>query len=191
MNGTRDEPAEKRVSWRELMKARWFRVLVWIAGSLVGLFVLAYGWGFYLVNIEPRFAPHGPYNIVGFNYTDRPVHTFSVNRTWGGNALAGDSGGGGGTTCCLDIERDVKTVVVRWDWSYTGPQLAEKFPNYILGSGAPFPSDLIETIVELPNLPNGSQGYLGVHFFPNHVVKITYSDRIPRPIQKIEQTLIE
>jgi hypothetical protein len=181
-----------KTSWNELMSARWFRVLVWIVGSFVGLFVLLYGWGFYLINIEPRFAPYGPYNIVGFNYTDRPVHTFSVNRKWGGNVLAGDSGGGGGTTCCIDIDRDAKTVVVRWEWAYTGPQLAEKFPQFDLDKPTgPVPSDRFETTVDLPELPEGSDGFIGVHFFPDQVVKITYSDDIPRPIQKIEQTLIE
>jgi hypothetical protein len=187
------QPAQKKTatSWRDLMAARWFRVLAWTVGSLVALFVLAYAWGFYLVNIEPSFAPQGPYNIVGFNYTDRPIHTFSVNGKWGGNVLAGDSGGGGGTTCCIEIDRSIKSVKVRWDWSYTGPQLAQKFPDFVLGRGAPVPSDLIETMVDLPELPDGSHGYLGVHFFPDHVIKITYSDRIPRPLQKIEQTLIE
>jgi hypothetical protein len=187
------QPAQKKTatSWRDPMAARWFRVLAWTVGSVVALFVLAYAWGFYLVNIEPSFAPHGPYNIVGFNYTDRPIDTFRVNRTGGSNVLAGASSGGGKTTCCIDIERGAKTAIVRWEWSYTGPQLAEKFPAFVRGQGIPVPFDSFETVVELPELPDGSDGYLGVHFFPNQVVRITYSDRIPRPLQKIEQTLPE
>ena len=180
--------SEKRtVGWSELTAARWFRVLAWIVGSLVGLIALLYGWGFYLANIEPRFAPHGPYNIVGFNYTDRPIHTFRVNRTGGSNVLAGDSGGGGKTTCCIDIDRNAKTVVVQWGLSYTGNQFDKLSPN----DKKNLPIERYEREVELPELPDGSHGYLGVHFFPNHFVKITYSDRIPRPLQKIEQTLIE
>jgi hypothetical protein len=175
------------VSWRDLMAARWFRVLAWTVGSVVALFVLAYAWGFYLVNIEPNFAPHGPYNVVGFNYTDRPIATFRVNRTGGSNVLAGDSGGGGGTTCCIDIDRNSKSVVVRWALSYTGDQFDALSP----GDQKNLPIERFEREVELPVLPDGSHGYLGVHFFPHQVVRITYSDRIPRPLQKIEQTLPE
>ena len=192
MKKASDEKERRTVGWNELMAARWFRVLAWIVGSLVGLIALLYGWGFYLANIEPRFAPYGPYNIVGFNYTDRPIDTFRVNRTGGSNVLAGDSGGGGKTTCCIDIDRNAKAVEVRWQWGYTGPQLGEDFPKYDLDrSKEPVPSEKFEATVDLPVLPDGSHGYLGVHFFPDHVVKITYSDRIPRPLQKIEQTLIE
>lgn len=60
--------------------------------------------------------------IVGFNYTDRHIDSFSVNGAGGGNVfLSSADSGGGGATCCVTLSRNgAKFSQVRIKWQFDG-----------------------------------------------------------------------
>ncbi|WP_231337661.1 DUF3304 domain-containing protein [Paraburkholderia sprentiae] len=56
---------------------------------------------------------YGPYEVIGYNYTDRNIAAFDVNEFGAGRSEARQSGGGGGEVCCLDILKHAKTLLSR------------------------------------------------------------------------------
>lgn len=94
----------------------------------------------------------------------------------GAMSLLGTRKGGGGSTCCLTIERDAKTAVVRWAISRTHEEIKQGLPDIER-----------EAIVQLPKLDDPHEGYIGAHFLPNGKVVLTYSKWYPKPIQPIKE----
>jgi hypothetical protein len=163
------------------LQRKWVRIALRIGGAALVTFIGLYVWGLYLI----RTAPLGGYNVVGFDYTDHPIFTFNIGKAWGGNTFAYRHGGGGGTTCCLTLDRHATSVTVTWQLDFTAEQV-RKLP---IEQQKHLPVIRYEKIVPLPVITNPSAGYIGVHFFPNQEVKLTFSEHIPRPIQPIEEKL--
>ena len=96
--------------------------------------------------------------MVGYNYTDRPIGTFSVNGAGGSNVFAKEESGGGKMSCCVDV-----TVgkMVRIDWVYHRKEKQEL---------AGFKIEDHSTVAVVPSPQTPESDYLEVHFFPdNHV----------------------
>ena len=141
------------------------RHIVWtpliMLGSIALLCYAVLYAGFWYQN---KFGELGPYRLGGFNYTSRPVASFSVNGQWGGNIWQKEEGGGGGGfVCCFMLPRDAKTVTVRWSWSRTREQVDQDAPR-----------ETHETVVALPPITNERDGILSVHFFANNTVRLSF-----------------
>jgi Protein of unknown function (DUF3304) len=96
--------------------------------------------------------------FVGYNYTERPIFTFSVNGVGGGNIFV--NGGGGSLACCGDITIG-KPAVIKWMYSYTKKQYE---------AGLREETHTATVIVPPPQIPTA--GYLEVHFYPDHHVEL-------------------
>jgi len=109
-------------------------------------------------------------SILGYNYTGRYIHTFSVNGQWGGNLYEDNGGGGGGNVCCLSFRPDSKLpfdVEVEWTFgreeddkgNITRPQEHRKATVTVTGP-----------------LPKNKPSNFEVHFMPDGSVRayITY-----------------
>ena len=164
--------AQERPSW--LRRFAFFMIRPLQVGLAAGLTLYALNWAQYLY--QQHFGPYGGYSLMGMNYNDMAVSHFSVNNAYGGNVFAGDPEGGGKSTCCLTIERDAKTAVVRWAISRTHEEIKQGLPDIER-----------EAIVPLPKLDDPHEGYIGAHFLPNGKVVLTYSKWYPEPIQPIKE----
>ena len=100
------------------------------------------------------------FTLVGYNYTERPIYSFSVDGVGGGNAFAGFRSGGGGFVCCADITVG-KPVVIKWLYDTTEKQ-------YLAGLREE--NRRTTVIVPPPTVPEAE--YLEVHFFPDHHVEL-------------------
>jgi hypothetical protein len=100
--------------------------------------------------------------LVGYNYTDRPIFTFSVNGAGGGNIFI--NGGGASFVCCADIVVG-KEALVKWEYSYTKSQ-------YMKGVRSEYFSSAVIT----PRPESASSEYLEVHFYPDNHVELNYVD---------------
>ena len=100
------------------------------------------------------------FTLVGYNYTERPIYSFSVDGVGGGNAFAGFRSGGGGFVCCADITVG-KPVEIKWLYDTTEKQ-------YLAGLREENRSTTV--IVPPPTVPEAE--YLEVHFFPDHHVEL-------------------
>ena len=98
--------------------------------------------------------------LVGYNYTERPIYSFSVDGVGGGNAFAGFRSGGGGFVCCADITVG-KPVEIKWLYDTTEKQ-------YLAGLREE--NRRTTVIVPPPTVPEAE--YLEVHFFPDHHVEL-------------------
>ena len=98
--------------------------------------------------------------LVGYNYTERPIYSFSVDGVGGGNAFAGFRSGGGGFVCCADITVG-QQVEIKWMYSYTKKQYE---------AGLQIENHSTTVTVPPPTVPEAE--YLEVHFFPDHHVEL-------------------
>ena len=102
--------------------------------------------------------------LVGYNYTERPIYTFSVNGGGGSNIFVG--GGGASFSCCTEITVG-KPVEIKWLYDTTEKQ-------YLAGLREENRSTTV--IVPPPTVPEAE--YLEVHFFPVHHV-VLYLVKFP------------
>ena len=98
--------------------------------------------------------------LVGYNYTERPIYTFSVNGVGASNLFAKQKHGGGGRSCCIDITVG-QPVEIKWLYDTTEKQ-------YLAGLGEENRSTTV--IVPPPTVPEAE--YLEVHFYPDHHVEL-------------------
>ena len=96
--------------------------------------------------------------LVGYNYTERPIYTFSVNGGGGSNIFVG--GGGAKMSCCTEITVG-QPVEIKWVYSATEKQ-------YLAGLRKENYSTTV--IVPPPTVPEAE--YLEVHFYPDHHVEL-------------------
>ena len=96
--------------------------------------------------------------VIGYNYTERPIYTFSVNGVGGSNIFVG--GGGAKMSCCTEITVG-QPVEIKWLYDTTEKQ-------YLAGLREEKRSTTV--IVPPPTVPEAE--YLEVHFYPDHHVEL-------------------
>ncbi|MFA5985008.1 MAG: DUF3304 domain-containing protein [Methylococcaceae bacterium] len=169
-------PKKKPWYFRGWMKLLYGLVIV--AGlSYIGLYQL----GKYLVE-HPQY---GSMNVIGHNYTDRPIFSFTIGDTGGGNVEVTDSKGwGGGMTCCLNLERGQKDVKVEWEPSFTKAQFDKLPPE----QQENIPIEKREKTVSIPENLDLMTSYVGVHFLKNGNVKLNFTtNSTPDPLPENER----
>ena len=98
--------------------------------------------------------------VIGYNYTERPIYTFSVNGVGASNLFAKQKYGGGKDSCCIDITVG-QPVEIKWLYDTTEKQ-------YLAGLREE--NRRTTVIVPPPTVPEAE--YLEVHFFPDHHVEL-------------------
>lgn len=125
--------------------------------------------------------------IMGYNYTDRAIASFSVNGAWGANVeLSTRTSGGGGTMCCVALDRDTKTPF--WvDVEYKMDALEAYPPRRVIEPAGPYKTVRVEVKGPIPPDPN----YMEIHFYPDGHVEgaISGSDGPSPPRLKLESRL--
>ena len=96
--------------------------------------------------------------VIGYNYTERPIYTFSVNGGGGSNIFVG--GGGAKMSCCTEITVG-QPVEIKWVYSATEKQ-------YLAG----LRKENYSTTVTVPPPTMPEADYLEVHFYPDHHVEL-------------------
>jgi hypothetical protein len=130
--------------------------------------------------------------IVGYNYTDHDIDSFSVNGNSGGNVMASTlTSGGGGSVCCALYAQGNKanTVRVRWHTdgctyhvrSATSQRLFDQVHMYFR-----------ERDVQVTNDSKQTPTTMEVHFYPNGSVQValTESPSLPRLSLPAERRVI-
>jgi hypothetical protein len=120
--------------------------------------------------------------IVGYNYTDHDIDSFSVNGNGGGNVMASTpTSGGGGSVCCApyDWGSKLNTVRVRWHTdgctyhvrSATSQRLYDQVHMFFK-----------ERDIQVKNDSKQTPTTMEVHFYPDGSVQValTESPSLPR-----------
>ena len=148
------------------LKARYARIPRWARrsmGALIGLTL-----AFFTLLAVAIYVNHKDdslrreVSLTGYNYTDRPVHIFSVNGVMGGNIFR--DGGGGSTACCAIITIG-QTVKIDYQLSTTRTQYE---------AGLRLEDFTTTAIVPAPQTPTAE--YLEVHFYQDGHVELALVD---------------
>ena len=129
--------------------------------ALAGLMVGGTIWSHACVSGETD--TYGPYEVIGYNYTDRHIADFVVDDFAAGPSEAHRPGGGGGIACCLDIPKHAKTLHIKVELELTEEQDAKNLPP-----------DTFETDIPVPPLRDKHDGYIEFHFLPNRRVEASW-----------------
>lgn len=120
--------------------------------------------------------------IVGYNYTDHDIDSFSVNDNGGGNVMASTpTSGGGGSVCCAPYARGSKsnTVRVRWHTDGCTYHVRSATSNRLYDQVHMF---FKERDVQVVNDSKQPPTTMEVHFYPDGSVQValTESPSLPR-----------
>jgi hypothetical protein len=122
-------------------------------------------------------------DIVGFNYTDRHIDSFTVNGTGGGNVfLSSQTSGGGKSACCATVSSAMSDEYrIRVRWQIDGCTYITRSPVTGEVSKDIFPY-FKEADVPLTFPINTKPQHLEIHFYPDGTVgaQVTESLSLPR-----------
>ncbi|WP_082493843.1 DUF3304 domain-containing protein [Massilia sp. Leaf139] len=121
-------------------------------------------------------------DIVGFNYTDQIIDSFSINGQGGGNIfLSNRTSGGGKSACCLVLsgaKKESLRIHVRWQSGgclyITKSRISgEVFKNIF--------AYYKEAYVDVLHPKNHSPEHLEVHFYPDGSVRAELTNELSLP----------
>jgi hypothetical protein len=119
--------------------------------------------------------------IIGYNYTNRGIDSFSINGQGGGNIrVSSPTSGGGGTVCCALYTpgSTVKMVRIRWqsgacvfkEQSIFSKQMFDTLHLFYKEQEAP-----------LEVLATTNASYMEVHFYPDGSIKAAVTAAMSPP----------
>ena len=129
---------------------------------------------------KPVYVEAVPLAIVGYNYTNRYIDSFSVNGQGGGNLYVSSAhGGGGGTVCCVQYRPGTRlnTVTVRWQ-SGACYYREVSSSNEVFYSLHSFFKE--QEVVVADSVPPKA-AYLEVHFYPDGSVQAAVTAQASAP----------
>lgn len=119
--------------------------------------------------------------LVGYNYTNRYIDTFSVDGQGGGNlSVSSPTSGGGGSVCCVTYWRGLKayTVKVRWQHGACRYQVRSDIADEVFDEIHSFYKEA-EVIVDDRSVNDPSN--FEVHFYPDGTVQAAVTDTMSAP----------
>ena len=125
--------------------------------------------------------------LVGYNYTDRHISSYTVNGAGGLDVImSSPTGGGSGITCCVKLKK--KSVIhprVKVRWQYDGCL-------YFMKNDRTGATDWVrhyyykEAEVDLQRADSGVPEYIETHFYPNGTVQVRSTDDFSDPDLKLD-----
>lgn len=123
-------------------------------------------------------------SLLGYNYTDRNIASYSVEDskgrgTWGGSVyLSTASSGGSGATCCVMLNKDEKKpTLINVDWTFD--EIDDKAGNVITPEVTKH--GVVSIAPPYPKDPNN----LEIHFYPDGHIEaaVTQNYSAPRVVR--------
>jgi len=132
---------------------------------------------------EAGAARNGPVTLalVGYNYTDRYIDSFSVDGQGGGNInVSSPSSGGGGIVCCVLYQpgSEPKTVTVRWQFDACYFREASSYSTETYNTLHAFYK---EKKVRVTENTSGKAEYMEVHFYPDDSIQVVLTKELSMP----------
>ena len=133
---------------------------------------------------ENQAGTHYLLGILGYNYSNRYIDSFSVNGSGGGNVdVSTPTAGGGSTACCVFFSKNPSWpiyVTVRWQAG-----------GCTVGKNERGVSQIHHSFKEVKvNVERGTTSHpsdIGIHFFKDGSVKAILSDGWESPLLKLPE----
>ncbi|WP_312515183.1 DUF3304 domain-containing protein [Massilia sp.] len=123
----------------------------------------------------------GTLALVGYNYTDRYIDSFSVDGQGGGNInVSSPDSGGGGIVCCVLYQPGPKpkTVTVRWQSDACYYRQPSSYSNEVYNTLHSFYKEKKVVVTETTS---GKGEYMEVHFYPDDSVQVVVTKELSAP----------
>jgi hypothetical protein len=134
--------------------------------------------------LEPEVASLG---IVGYNYTNRTINTFTVDGAGGGNLyVSSPTSGGGGTTCCVPYVPGIESKKLTVKWQYGGCYYHTKSSDSDETFEHIFPF-FKEVVVDVEKPLPTRANYVEIHFYPDGQVKAYMTENASSPLLKLPE----
>lgn len=124
--------------------------------------------------------------IIGYNYTDQYIDSYSVNGTGGGNIfVSGPTTGGGKLACCTSYFPKIKNQSVHVRWQSGGCK-------YFAGLGADgkdiwlIHPEFKEADASVIDVSTSEPQNMEIHIYPNNKVEAYVTSEFSRPRMKLE-----
>lgn len=121
-------------------------------------------------------------DMVGFNYTNRVIDSFSVNGEGAGNVLlSSQTNGGGKTVCCVTVSAAMSAeprIRVRWQVDGCTYRTRSTVSGEVFENVFPYYKQA-DVALNLPVKINPR--HLEVHFYPNGTVSAKLTESISLP----------
>lgn len=126
-------------------------------------------------------------SLVGYNYTNRIIESYTVDYASGGDIkLSSATSGGGGISCCFDYYPSLGgKMLVKVRWQVDGC-------TYVLRNPVTKATADVrhlyykEKMVEVERRTNGMPEFIETHIFPNGSVKVFLTAEISSPILRLD-----
>lgn len=119
--------------------------------------------------------------LVGYNYTDRYIDSFTVDGKGGGNlAVSSFNSGGGGSVCCITYwpGLEVYKVKVRWQHGACFYRVRSRTSGEVFDELHSFYKEM-EVVVDGSSAKKPAN--FEVHFYPDGTVQAAVTDSISMP----------
>ena len=121
-------------------------------------------------------------DVVGFNYTDRVIDSFSVNGESAGNVLlSSQTSGGGKTVCCVTVSAAMSSlprIRVRWQVDGCTYLTRSKISGEVFENIFPYYKQA-DVVVNFP--AKIKPQHMEVHFYPDGTVSVQMTESISLP----------
>ena len=130
--------------------------------------------------------------LIGYNYTDRHISSYTVNGAGGALVImSSPTSGGSGVTCCVRLAK--KTLIpprVKVRWQYDGciylvkddrTGKADKVRHYYYK----------EADVEVQRENDSVPGYLETHFYPDGTVQVIATEDFSSPRLRLDEKRVD
>lgn len=124
-------------------------------------------------------------SLMGFNYTNRFIDSYSVDDSGGGHVgMSSPTAGGSGTMCCAIIDKSTKEkILVKVRWQVDGcTYLVRNSSGELDKVRHKFHK---EKFVYLEPTSLANPRYLETHFFPDGTIKLQITEDISLPKLKL------
>lgn len=128
----------------------------------------------------------GPLALVGYNYTNRDIDSFTVNDDDGGNVhVSGKNSGGGGVVCCAyyNPSDETRKAVVRWQSGGCRFNSSQDSSGQLLYQTHYFYK---EATVKIEQGKTARVNYMEVHFLPDDRVQVSVTEEMSAPRLRLE-----
>lgn len=130
--------------------------------------------------------------LVGYNYTDRHISSYTVDSAGGGHInMSSPSSGGSGVTCCARVSKNYRGPLrVRIRWQVDGCRYIVKSPR--TGETQELRHYYYkESNVDVERIQGDDPAYLETHFYPNGVIRVRLTSTISDPQLTLDESRVD
>lgn len=139
-------------------------------------------------NFEMENGEYFTVNMLGYNYTDYDIQSYSVNSQGGGNiSVSGPTSGGSGIVCCVQLPKTYKNYWLNIRWQVGGCVYTARDP-FSNSTQELYHFYHREVKVKVPRPEGIKPVHLETHFYADGSVQAQITENISFPRMRLSDS---